>query len=266
MKQMFSSAKRVFSLMIMMLVASMTFTLVGCSDDSGRTETPLSDKYSNIPKEATDTFEGPVAIFGAGKKIINVADGSLQDVVKGKDKVRVSNFITPRILFLPKDHPRYGEFYEMLMLGDTKTSDDMKMFKITIYDVSEDGMFPIIDVEKLSPEREAELRKQRQHAKEKVKQRLYETRGTSRSSSGTITYGQAKQFFNEMRDMNCGDYPVCPCIPFQYAADGCYSRAHWMRKEFKEKFGFDCDKVFTFMEMIFLHTQMLDVLRIGGGT
>lgn len=39
---------------------------------------------------------------------------------------------------------------------------------------------------------------------------------------------------------------MAPCIPFQYVRDGCYARAHKMRKIIKERYGYCCEKVFSF--------------------
>lgn len=35
-----------------------------------------------------------------------------------------------------------------------------------------------------------------------------------------------------------------PCIPFDYKVDGCYARAHYMRKILAEKYHYDCEKIF----------------------
>lgn len=62
-------------------------------------------------------------------------------------------------------------------------------------------------------------------------------------------YTKAKQIFDFCADQSChlpGPYDVSPCIPFQYVRDGCYARAHKMRRIITEKYGYCCEKVFSF--------------------
>ena len=63
------------------------------------------------------------------------------------------------------------------------------------------------------------------------------------------TYKKAKQIFDFCAKQSChlpGPPTVPPCIPFQYVIDGCYARAHQMRKIITERYGFCCEKVFSF--------------------
>lgn len=62
-------------------------------------------------------------------------------------------------------------------------------------------------------------------------------------------YKQAKKVFDFCAKQSChlpGPPTVSPCIPFQYVIDGCYARAHQMRKIITERFGYCCEKVFSF--------------------
>ncbi len=62
-------------------------------------------------------------------------------------------------------------------------------------------------------------------------------------------YAKAKQIFDFCANRSCnlpGPYAISPCIPFQYVIDGCYARAHKMRKIITEKYGYCCEKVFSF--------------------
>ncbi len=54
--------------------------------------------------------------------------------------------------------------------------------------------------------------------------------------------------FNYMQDQGCatGLSELDYCIPFQYVVDGCYARAHKMRQVLDVKYGFDCEKVFSY--------------------
>jgi len=62
-------------------------------------------------------------------------------------------------------------------------------------------------------------------------------------------YKRAKKIFDFCAEQSChlpGPPTVEPCIPFQYVRDGCYARAHKMRKIIDDRFGYCCEKVFSF--------------------
>jgi hypothetical protein len=62
-------------------------------------------------------------------------------------------------------------------------------------------------------------------------------------------YKTAKKIFAFCAKQSChlpGPPNVTPCIPFQYVRDGCYARAHKMRKIIDGRFGYCCEKVFSF--------------------
>ncbi|HEX5719620.1 MAG TPA: protein-glutamine glutaminase family protein, partial [Thermoanaerobaculia bacterium] len=63
------------------------------------------------------------------------------------------------------------------------------------------------------------------------------------------SYKKAKEIFDYCAQQSChlpGPTTESPCIPFQYVRDGCYARAHKMRKIITEKYGYCCEKVFSF--------------------
>ena len=63
------------------------------------------------------------------------------------------------------------------------------------------------------------------------------------------SYAKAKQIFDFCAQLSCnlpGPYVVPPCIPFQYVIDGCYARAHQMRRIITTRYGYCCEKVFSF--------------------
>jgi hypothetical protein len=63
------------------------------------------------------------------------------------------------------------------------------------------------------------------------------------------SYTKAKEIFDFCAQQSChlpGPPAVPPCIPFQYVRDGCYARAHQMRKIITEKYGYCVEKVFSF--------------------
>lgn len=63
------------------------------------------------------------------------------------------------------------------------------------------------------------------------------------------SYAKAREIFDFCANLSCslpGPYAVSPCIPFQYVRDGCYARAHQMRRIIRGRYGYCCDKVFSF--------------------
>jgi hypothetical protein len=62
-------------------------------------------------------------------------------------------------------------------------------------------------------------------------------------------YAKAKEIFDFCAALSChlgGPYAVTPCIPFQYVIDGCYARAHQMRRIITTRYRYCCEKVFSF--------------------
>ncbi len=62
-------------------------------------------------------------------------------------------------------------------------------------------------------------------------------------------YKKAKNIFDFCAKQTCslgGPFSISPCIPFQYVIDGCYARAHKMRKIITTKYHYCCEKVFSF--------------------
>jgi hypothetical protein len=63
------------------------------------------------------------------------------------------------------------------------------------------------------------------------------------------TYTKAREIFDFCAGLSChlpGPPAVTPCIPFQYVIDGCYARAHQMRRIITGRFRYCCEKVFSF--------------------
>jgi hypothetical protein len=63
------------------------------------------------------------------------------------------------------------------------------------------------------------------------------------------SYTKAKEIFDFCAQLSCnlpGPYAVPPCIPFQYVRDGCYARAHQMRRIITTRYRYCCEKVFSF--------------------
>jgi hypothetical protein len=62
-------------------------------------------------------------------------------------------------------------------------------------------------------------------------------------------YKKAREIFDLCAALSChlpGPPVVTPCIPFQYVIDGCYARAHQMRRIITGRYKYCCEKVFSF--------------------
>lgn len=62
-------------------------------------------------------------------------------------------------------------------------------------------------------------------------------------------YAKAREVFDYCAALSCHlptTPAVPPCIPFQYVVDGCYARAHQMRRLISKKWGYCVEKVFSF--------------------
>jgi hypothetical protein len=74
------------------------------------------------------------------------------------------------------------------------------------------------------------------------------------------SYAKAKEIFDFCAAQSCslpGPYGIPQCIPFQYVIDGCYARAHEMRRIVEDQYGYCCEKVFSFAN------QNLDRLAVN---
>lgn len=78
-------------------------------------------------------------------------------------------------------------------------------------------------------------------------------------------YKRAKEIFDFCAEQSChlGTATITPCIPFQYVRDGCYARAHKMRWIITEKYGYCCEKVFSFANQNF-DTLAVQANKWGG--
>ena len=136
--------------------------------------------------------------------------------------------------YLPKDIKNY-EYYRTLLQGDGVSKYNILRYTLGEYDY-EVGGFPVIKVELPSQEERQRL------------ERSYEPIPNSElgmRSTTTMTLSRAKQFFNQFKNLSCAVSSQCPCIPFQYAADGCYARAHYMRKLMADA-GYESQKIFAY--------------------
>lgn len=226
-----------------MFLAVMLLLVIGVF--SCEKETVTSKEYSSTVPDETTPFEGFVGLYS------DLPDNSpaynSHKPLDGRTKVLLDLSTVP--IFLPKDHPRYEELYEMIVKSKEHKAENI--LKTTIGGKRVDGMVPIINIERLPSERQKELWHHRYNDG-----KPFQEASDNAKSLGVISLSQAITFFNDMKNMQCNVIQQCPCIPFQYAADGCYARAHWMRKEFIDEFGFDCQKIFS-------HGSLSAITQIG---
>jgi hypothetical protein len=74
------------------------------------------------------------------------------------------------------------------------------------------------------------------------------------------SYAKAREMFDFLAAQSCslpGPYAIPQCIPFQYVIDGCYARAHEMRRIIDDRYGYCCEKVFSFAN------QNMDTLAVN---
>ena len=136
--------------------------------------------------------------------------------------------------YLPYNIKNYVQ-YRKLLEGDGKSKYNILRYVIGTYN-PEVGAYPIIRVELPKP------------ADREWFERSYEPIQTSAArtrSAVTMTLARARQFFAQFKNLSCAVNLQCPCIPFQYAADGCYARAHYMRKLMADA-GYDSQKIFVY--------------------
>jgi Glutaminase len=64
-------------------------------------------------------------------------------------------------------------------------------------------------------------------------------------------YSTAEEIFNYCAAQGCylGPTQVQPCIPFEFVRNGCFARAHKMRQIITIKYGYCCEKVFSYGDL-----------------
>ncbi|NTU52421.1 MAG: hypothetical protein HGA97_01705 [Chlorobiaceae bacterium] len=79
-------------------------------------------------------------------------------------------------------------------------------------------------------------------------------------------YARTREIFDYCAAQSCtlpDPHEVNPCIPFQYVIDGCYARAHQMRRIITTKYKYCCEKVFSFANND-LDTLAVQACKWGG--
>jgi hypothetical protein len=212
----------VLSMMCVFVIATVTF--VACHNESDPTPADEGIEYP-IPENA--------------EVIIDVA--GIYKTANGELKVGIG--MSARIFYLPEDIKRYQEYYDLL-----NTKGDLNILKLTIGDKTNKG-FPIIKVE--LPDRQGtEYGRAKEFWSRPSSSETDEVRTKSATLVSIIpSLSAMNTAFNYIKNLGCPlPAPVASnvCIPFRYATDGCYARAHYIRKILDEQYGYDCSKIFSF--------------------
>ncbi|MDO4713497.1 MAG: protein-glutamine glutaminase family protein [bacterium] len=165
---------------------------------------------------------------------------------------------TATVFYLPKDIKNYAHYRQLLeeatktywdayhkeLIGkDHEMLDLPGKLKFIIGRSVDDKLgSPIIHIEKPTDQ---ELKKLQAH-KERLKDLIASDTKVRRSASlsWVMSPTQEQSFFTQFKNLSCATSSQYPCLPFQYAADGCYARAHYMRKLMADA-GYDCKKIFV---------------------
>ncbi|HET8962315.1 MAG TPA: protein-glutamine glutaminase family protein [Chitinophagales bacterium] len=145
------------------------------------------------------------------------------------DAIWLRFYETPRIIPFKKN----AEGYEaMKALLDVNTKNNIPLRVTLNTDFQMTAVHEASDVEK------------------KEFEKRYQPEGSARTELQSVIpdIEDLHIIFDYMRDQGCatGLSELDYCIPFQYVVDGCYARAHKMRQVLAEKYGFDCQKVFSY--------------------
>ena len=228
--------------------------LVGC--EKGEIETEANAQMAYSEPEQTTSFEG----FAALKTKLPEDHFAYipQNKADGKTYVWVS--LSTRFIFLPKDHPQYDEFVDLL--SESFAAD--KMLRVTIDEMPIDGDFPITNVEELSDAEQKDVERNLgkvleysdvktisgddlvKMTEDEIADYILEGGISNDAQKFPLSMSSLRNFHSAMANMTCSPANPFPCIPFQYAVDGCYSRAHEMKREYLSRMPGTCHKIFVF--------------------
>ena len=230
MKKIIANKKVIMSFMMLVVCFSFLF-LTGCQNNSSIDDGKESQNASGIEypiTEGTTFFVGNIHIASKSDLGWFDTEGSGIPVT----------FVGTALYYLPKDIKDYDKYYELLK-GDSDSGYNILKYFID-YELKDPyfGAYPIIRVEIPNEEEYKEALEDYEDSFEENK-----TRSTT-SLSSSMSLSQASSFFTQFENMSCNLLLSNPCIPFQFAADGCYARAHYMRKLMADA-GYDCQKIFV---------------------
>ncbi|MET3539057.1 protein-glutamine glutaminase family protein [Chryseobacterium limigenitum] len=215
----------------LLVIMTFGFLLTGCQQHD-----------DTVSKNDEPTYE-QILKLGVEKHLVdNIGVPYLiRDQIKKGDQLPITIGSSPVTYYLPKDHPEYDRLYDLFM------SEDIVFYDITYLDKSiADLGYPILDVKIIDDSLQKQLKDRFLESTKSLDEIKSETQ-QAKAAPTIISLSQATSFFNAMKNRSCGLAPNSPsdCIPFQYAKDGCYVRAHYMRLKFQQMFGGDCEKIFA---------------------
>lgn len=228
-KKIFHSRSLFTMIIVSIFMVMVGFLVLSCQESAD--SSPETGEETNMGVEYPLT--GNVVIFTKNIHILHENDPGWFDLEGLGDPV---DFGGASFYYLPRDIKEYEKYHELL------TRKDKSELNILTFTIGEDmgihilGAKPIIRVEIPSEELLEKVKKSYEP------EEVGETRST-KSLNSSMTLSQATSFFNQFKNMSCNLILSNPCIPFQFAADGCYARAHYMRKLMADA-GYDCEKIF----------------------
>ncbi|MDR2415543.1 MAG: hypothetical protein LBD75_02815 [Candidatus Peribacteria bacterium] len=220
--------KIVLSMMCVFVIATIAF--VACHNESDPTPADDGIEYL-IPDDAKVIVDNAKFFKIPGQEEFLMRDGDLA-VGIGVSAIRY---------YLPNDIKHYQEYYNLL-----NSDRDVNILKLTIGNKTEKG-FPVIKVILPSEDEYLETKERWNY----LLQSEVETRSTTSLVNVIPNTSTMNAVFNHIKNLNCPlAAPVASnyCIPFRYATDGCFARAHYMRKILSD-YGYNCWKIFSFGDL-----------------
>jgi hypothetical protein len=229
MKKVFLNLNRgwqiILSILCVFVIATVTF--VACNHNESD-PTPVDDGIEYLVPENARVITDVVGLFyvPGTTKLLTTPSGDVAVYVGGRSSA----------FYLPKEIKHYQEYYTLI-----SATREPNILKLTIGSDTDKGS-PIIKVE-LPDEKSDEYLEIKARLEELVDTEI-KTRSTTSVDyiSSTSAMNTA---FNYLASRSCHLLLSNPCIPFQYATDGCYARAHYMRKILDEQYGYNCWKIFA---------------------
>jgi hypothetical protein len=214
---------------MMCIFVIVTIMVVACHNESDPTPADEGIEYP-IPDDA----EVIVDAAGLSKTFMN---NKILTTTDGDSRILIG--IRARSFYLPRDIKNHQVYYNLIITN--------RILKFTIGTPTSKGN-PIIKVEipdeKSKEFLEAKDRLDRLDNVDAIDTKV-ETRSTTSLSNVIPNTSAMNTAFNYLKSQSCHLIQMCPCIPFQYAVDGCYARAHLMRKFLADNYGYNCWKIFV---------------------
>ncbi|MDR0651157.1 MAG: hypothetical protein LBG59_07370 [Candidatus Peribacteria bacterium] len=208
----------VLSMMCIFVIAAISF--VACHNESD--PAPADDGIEYLIPENAEVTVDQVGI-------IRNDDGNL---ILGIG-------VRPSAYYLPKDIKEYRQYFRLLNTTDGGAT----ILRLTIGNKTDKGI-PIVKVG-LPNDEEIKLWHELHEEDNLTEDAQPLSRSYTSLSSVISSVSEMNTIFNYIKNLGC---PLSSgtCIPFRYAADGCYARAHCMRKILADNYNYDCQKIFSF--------------------